>query len=89
MEPQGPFCQSCAMPMSKPEDFGTNADGSKNEEYCSYCFKDGSFTNPDISMEEMIEISAKGWAESDPNMTYEQAKAQLLQFFPMLKRWQK
>ncbi|MBU4293030.1 MAG: zinc ribbon domain-containing protein [Actinobacteria bacterium] len=33
-----PFCQSCSMPMMKPEDFGTNADGSKNEEYCTYCF---------------------------------------------------
>ena len=34
------FCQSCAMPMTD-EQFGTNADGSKNEDYCIYCFKDG------------------------------------------------
>jgi len=32
------ICQSCAMPMNKEEDFGTNADGSKNEEYCTHCF---------------------------------------------------
>ncbi|GAI16613.1 unnamed protein product, partial [marine sediment metagenome] len=37
-KPKGPFCQSCAMPMQKPDDFGTNADVSKNEEYCHYCF---------------------------------------------------
>lgn len=24
--------------------FGTEADGSKNEEYCQYCYADGHFT---------------------------------------------
>ena len=32
--PPGPFCQSCAMPLQRPEDLGTNADGSRSEEYC-------------------------------------------------------
>ncbi len=27
-----PFCQSCGMPMEKPEDFGTNADKTKSKE---------------------------------------------------------
>jgi len=34
-------CQACGMPLTKDEEKGTNADGSKNEEYCVYCFKDG------------------------------------------------
>ena len=34
-------CQACGMPLTKDEDKGTNADGSKNEDYCIYCFKDG------------------------------------------------
>ncbi|MGQ9623414.1 MAG: zinc ribbon domain-containing protein, partial [Candidatus Caldatribacteriaceae bacterium] len=50
-QPQGPFCQSCAMPMVKPEDFGTNADGSPNGEYCRYCFQNGEFTAPDTTVE--------------------------------------
>lgn len=33
---------------------GTNADGSKNDEYCIYCYKDGNFTG-NFSMEEMVE----------------------------------
>ena len=33
------------MPMADEELFGTNADGSKNEDYCIYCFKDGEFTS--------------------------------------------
>jgi len=43
------FCQSCGMPMNKdPENGGTNADGTKNNEYCSYCYKDGTFVSSDI-----------------------------------------
>ena len=42
MEKELKFCQSCGMPLS-PEVLGTNADGSKNEEYCMYCYKDGKF----------------------------------------------
>lgn len=40
------YCQSCAMPMGGEKDLlGTNADGSNNEEYCKYCFKDGVSRN--------------------------------------------
>jgi len=31
------FCQSCGMPLN-PEVLGTEKDGSKNEEYCTYCY---------------------------------------------------
>lgn len=40
-----PMCQSCGMPLSKdPQGGGTNADGSKTEKYCSYCYQNGDFT---------------------------------------------
>ena len=32
-----PFCQSCAMPLSKPDDFGPEANGFWQNDYCSYC----------------------------------------------------
>jgi hypothetical protein len=39
------FCQSCGMPMKKdPQHGGLNKDGSKNVDYCSYCYADGEFT---------------------------------------------
>ncbi len=42
-------CQSCGMPMAKdPGNGGTQADGSKSTEYCSYCYADGAFTSPEI-----------------------------------------
>jgi hypothetical protein len=36
-----PHCASCGMPMKNPDEQGTNADGSKNEEYCCYCLVNG------------------------------------------------
>lgn len=45
----GKFCQSCGMPMKRdPQNGGTNSDGSKNSDYCSYCYEDGVFTSPEI-----------------------------------------
>ena len=37
------FCQSCGMPLTRAEDFGTNADGSANFDYCRYCYQDGKY----------------------------------------------
>ena len=48
------FCQSCGMPMKNdPEKGGTNSDNSKNEEYCSYCYQHGQFTQPDFTAKDM------------------------------------
>ena len=47
-------CQSCAMPLSKdPKGGGLEADGSTSTMYCSYCYDNGVFLQPDISAEEM------------------------------------
>ncbi len=43
------FCQSCGRPMKKdPEHGGTNGDGSRSPDYCSFCFGNGAFTSPEI-----------------------------------------
>ncbi len=47
-------CQSCGMPLkADPRGGGTNADGSICHEYCSYCFQNGRFINPEMTMDEM------------------------------------
>ena len=38
------FCQSCGMPLQAEDQWGTNADGSLNEEYCCYCYQKDAFT---------------------------------------------
>lgn len=80
------ICQSCSMPMVKDEDFGTNADGSKNQEYCQYCFQDGKFTRPDITKEQMKEMLV-GMADKT-GKTREEAKKMAEDVIPTLKRWQ-
>jgi hypothetical protein len=47
-------CQSCGMPFKNdPKHGGTNADGSKSAMYCSYCYENGKFTQPDMTAAEM------------------------------------
>ncbi len=86
------FCQSCGMPLNVNEDFGTNADNSKNDEYCTYCFKDGSFTS-DCTMDEMIDQCLEYLDEfnkdSDKVYSKEEARSEMRQYFPSLKRWAK
>ena len=82
------FCQSCGMPLAPDTPLGTEADGSPNPDYCSYCYKDGKFAG-DMTMEQMIDFCAPMMVQANPGMTEEQAKAQMHQFFPMLKRWRK
>ena len=44
------------MPMGDTDEmYGRNKDGSKNEDYCKYCFENGTFTS-DCTMDEMIEF---------------------------------
>ena len=87
MQPEGSFCQSCAMPLTQPEHFGTESDGTESEKYCVYCYKDGVFTQPNATLEQMIALSAKGWSDQDSNVTFEQAKAQMAAVLPHLERW--
>lgn len=47
-------CQSCGMPLSKDENGGgTNLDGTLSEEFCSNCYKNGMFVDPDFTVAEM------------------------------------
>ena len=47
-------CQSCGMPLKRdPQGGGTNSDGSKSTKYCSYCYQNGAFTAPNITVKEM------------------------------------
>ncbi len=79
------FCQSCGMPMGETEEmYGLNADGSKNEDYCKYCFTDGHFTT-EGAMEEMIETCVPFMVNG--GMSEEKARSILTEQLPNLKRW--
>ena len=53
--PNNNKCQSCSMPLSKKDDYGTNADGSPSKEYCRFCFQKGAFTEPNIHLDDMVD----------------------------------
>ncbi|MFQ5884232.1 MAG: zinc ribbon domain-containing protein [Thermoplasmata archaeon] len=88
IRPDTPICQSCGMPMQKEEDFGTSLDGVRNEEYCQFCFRNGQFADPDLTMEQQIE-NLVDLAVSQMNMTDEQAREMAYDTLPNLKRWRR
>lgn len=78
------------MPIMKDEEFGTNADHSKNKDYCFYCFQEGAFTQ-DLSMDEMISHNLEYLDEynkdAEVKVSPEEAREQMKEFFPQLRRW--
>ena len=85
-EPRGPFCQSCSMPLGKPDDFGTDQAGYRVNDYCQHCFANGAFTEPGISMESMLERCV-AVMDRQGIMPAPQARALLTEVLPRLKRW--
>ena len=79
------YCQSCAMPLNE-ELYGINADGSRSEDYCKYCFENGAFTG-EMTMEEMIEFCVPHMAGAGSGMSEDAAREMMQKFFPSLKRW--
>ena len=83
---KGPFCQSCSLPMQKPQDFGTDERGFRVNDYCHYCFQNGKFTSPDMTLQQMIDLSVSGMVKNT-NIPEDQARELLTNFIPTLKRW--
>jgi len=73
--------------MQKNEDFGTNTDGSKNEDYCHFCYKDGKFTDEGITMEEKISKNIE--MAKKMGVPEERAREVANNTIPKLKRWKR
>jgi hypothetical protein len=84
--PEGPYCQSCSKPMHKANDFGTNKDGSKNKDYCFECYKKGKFTEPNLTMYDMIDKATVGISMTIGLPKFI-AKKYAKKIIPGLKRW--
>lgn len=83
------FCNSCGKPMSRTDELGTNEDGSPNEYYCADCYQNGEFTEPNLTVEDMIVKKAKEMMNKNPDLKEEEATGLLIYFLPNLKRWNK
>lgn len=84
MRPQT-FCQSCTMPLDNIEERGTERDGSRSELYCKYCYQNGNFTDPDMTLEKMMDIAK---AEMNKQQLPDNIIQQSMNMLPTLKRWQ-
>lgn len=80
------FCQSCTLPVDNIEDRGTEKDGSKSAVYCKYCYKDGVFTDPGMTLERMKSIAL---TEMKKQHIPDNIIQQSLNMLPTLKRWQR
>lgn len=79
------YCQSCGMPMKQdPRGGGTNADGSRNTEFCSLCYEGGQFTQPEFTAEEMQELCVDKIKDSGVPEFVARIYARGI---PKLKRW--
>lgn len=85
METYEKFCQSCCMPLENGAASGSEKDGSKSHKYCHYCYKDGEFTDPEMTMEKMKQVL-------DDTVGKEGLKGKFLAWMgkmqlPKLERW--
>lgn len=78
------ICQCCGMPL-EDEIIGRNKDGSMNEDYCKWCYADGTYTYS--NMDDLIEICVKNMANE--NFSEEQARTYLKIELPKLDYWKR
>ena len=79
-------CQSCGVPLANNQILGTQEDGAKNNEYCIFCFKEGNFTEPNITMEAIINKCTNILA-SKSEIPKENIQKIMQVIIPQLKRW--
>ena len=77
--PRKLICQCCGMPLEDTI-ISRNRDGSLNEDYCKWCYADGTYTYSD--MDDLIDVCAGNMVNAD--FTEEQARTYLKQVLPGL-----
>ena len=82
--PQQLICQCCGMPL-EDSIIGRNKDGSMNEDYCKWCFADGTYTYS--NMDDLIDVCVTHMAKE--GFTEEQARAYMRQTLPKLDYWKR
>ncbi len=82
--PKKLICQCCGMPL-EDEVIGRNKDGSLNEDYCKWCFADGTYTYSD--MDDLIGVCIPNMVNE--GFTEDRAREYLKQTLPKLDYWRR
>ena len=78
------ICQCCGMPMDDSI-IGRDKDGTPNENYCQWCYADGTYTYSD--MDDLIDVCVGHMVGE--SFTEEQARAYMKQTLPKLDYWKR
>jgi hypothetical protein len=75
------------MPISADsQNFGTENDGTRAPDYCMFCYQNGAFTNPDQTVDKMVQSSVD-FMTANLGFSREQATQISNEVIPRLKRW--
>jgi hypothetical protein len=74
------------MPLRKQEDFGTSREGFRINDYCRHCYVNGVFTQPNVTLAEMISQGVRIMADQGI-MPETRARELLTRTMPRLARW--
>ena len=83
--PRRLICQCCGMPLEDDAMIGRDQDGALNEEYCKWCYADGTYTYHD--MDELIDVCVRNMANE--HFTEEQARSYMKELLPQLDYWKR
>lgn len=83
--PRKLVCQCCGMPIEDDTILGRDNDGTLNEDYCKWCYSDGTYTYSD--MDELIDVCIKHMVNED--FTEEQARSYMKELLPKLDYWKR
>lgn len=84
-EPWKLICQCCGMPLEDDAILSHNSDGTFNEDYCKWCYADGTYTYSD--MDELIDVCAKHMVNE--NCSEAQARSYMKELLPKLDYWKR
>jgi transcriptional regulator with XRE-family HTH domain len=82
--PRKLICQCCGMPLEDAF-IGRNKDGSLNEDYCQWCYADGTYTYSD--MDDLIRVCVPNMVKQ--GFTEDQARSYMKQMLPTLDYWKR
>ena len=82
--PRQLICQCCGMPLQDSL-ISKEKDGSFNEDYCQWCYVDGTYTYND--MDELIDVCVEHMVNE--SFTEQQARAYMKQLLPTLDYWKR
>ncbi|MCR5753939.1 MAG: helix-turn-helix domain-containing protein [Acetatifactor sp.] len=83
--PRQLICQCCGMPLEDDGIIGRDKDGALNEDYCKWCYADGTYTYSD--MDNLIDVCVPHMVNKD--FSEEQARAYLKETLPKLDYWKR